>query len=61
MMDTGPSSDYLLHTADKMGINLQKTDIIALSHGHYDYTGGLMGTLNKTKKGVLVVGHHENF
>ena len=61
MMDTGPSSDYLLHNADKMGINLQKTDIITLSHGHYDHTGGLMGTLNKTKKGVLVVGHPEIF
>ncbi len=61
MMDTGPSSDDLLCNADKMGIDLQKTDIVALSHGHYDHTGGLLGTLKKIEKRVLVIAHPKIF
>ena len=61
IMDTGPSSDQLLHNADKMGINLQKTDIVTLSHGHYDHTGGLIGTLKKIKKRVLVIAYPKIF
>jgi 7,8-dihydropterin-6-yl-methyl-4-(beta-D-ribofuranosyl)aminobenzene 5'-phosphate synthase len=61
MMDTGPSSDHLLRNADKMDINLQKTDIVTISHGHYDHTGGLIGTLKKIEKRVLVIAHPNFF
>jgi 7,8-dihydropterin-6-yl-methyl-4-(beta-D-ribofuranosyl)aminobenzene 5'-phosphate synthase len=57
MMDTGPTPEVLLHNVNAMNINLQNVDIIALSHGHYDHTGGLIGTLNKIKKSVLVIAH----
>jgi 7,8-dihydropterin-6-yl-methyl-4-(beta-D-ribofuranosyl)aminobenzene 5'-phosphate synthase len=40
LWDTG-QSDILLANAKRLGIDLSQTDIIALSHGHYDHTGGL--------------------
>jgi len=57
MMDTGPTPDVLLHNVDAMGVNLEDVDVIALSHGHYDHTGGLIETLKRMKKRVPVIGH----
>jgi len=57
MMDTGPSSEALLHNVDAMGVNLEDVDVIALSHGHYDHTGGLIEALKRMKKRVPVIGH----
>jgi 7,8-dihydropterin-6-yl-methyl-4-(beta-D-ribofuranosyl)aminobenzene 5'-phosphate synthase len=57
MMDAGPSPDALLHNVDTMGINLENVDVIALSHGHYDHTGGLIEALKRIKKRVPVIGH----
>ncbi len=57
MMDTGPSSDALLHNVDALDINLQNVDVIALSHGHYDHTGGLIEALKQIKKQVPVIAH----
>jgi len=40
LFDTG-MSDALLHNAAHMGIDPGTADILVLSHGHYDHTGGL--------------------
>lgn len=40
LFDTG-QSDLLLHNAQKMGLTLDDVDVVVLSHGHYDHTGGL--------------------
>lgn len=40
LFDTGYSSVFL-DNAKAMGIDLKKTDVLALSHGHDDHTGGL--------------------
>jgi len=40
LFDTG-QSDLLLHNAQKMGLLLEDVDAVALSHGHYDHTGGI--------------------
>jgi 7,8-dihydropterin-6-yl-methyl-4-(beta-D-ribofuranosyl)aminobenzene 5'-phosphate synthase len=57
MMDTGPNPEALLHNVDAMGVNLEDVDVIALSHGHYDHTGGLIEALKRMKKRVPVIGH----
>ncbi len=57
MMDTGPTPEDLLHNVDAMGINLQNVNVIALSHAHYDHTGGLIAALKQTKKRVPVIAH----
>jgi 7,8-dihydropterin-6-yl-methyl-4-(beta-D-ribofuranosyl)aminobenzene 5'-phosphate synthase len=45
LFDTG-QSDLILHNAQTLGIDLTKTDMIILSHGHYDHTGGLKEVLS---------------
>jgi 7,8-dihydropterin-6-yl-methyl-4-(beta-D-ribofuranosyl)aminobenzene 5'-phosphate synthase len=57
MMDTGPTPEVLLHNVDAMDINLQNVDVIALSHAHYDHTGGLIEALKQMKKRVPIIGH----
>jgi len=40
LFDTG-QSDLLVHNARLLGVDLTHLSAIALSHGHYDHTGGL--------------------
>jgi 7,8-dihydropterin-6-yl-methyl-4-(beta-D-ribofuranosyl)aminobenzene 5'-phosphate synthase len=57
LLDTGASSEVTLHNIDIMGIDLQQTDLIILSHGHYDHTGGLLGVLERTGKRTPILAH----
>ena len=61
MMDTGPSPDIMLHNMESMDINPQNIDLIVLSHGHYDHTGGLLEVLGKIGRQTLVVAHPKIF
>lgn len=47
LFDTGQNT--LLKNAESAGIDLLSHDILILSHGHYDHTGGLSGFLNVNK------------
>ncbi|WP_411681373.1 MBL fold metallo-hydrolase [Clostridium thailandense] len=40
LFDTGKSGDFI-DNAKKLNINISKTDIIVLSHAHYDHCGGI--------------------
>jgi len=57
LLDCGPSKEVTLHNADVLGIDPSKTDIIVLSHGHYDHTGGLAGVLDRAGKRIPVLAH----
>lgn len=41
LFDTG-QSDLLIHNASELGLRLEELEAIALSHGHYDHTGGMV-------------------
>lgn len=61
LMDTGTSSSVMLHNADALNIDLSEIDLISLSHGHYDHTGGLMGVLHRRKSRIAVLAHPDIF
>jgi len=44
LFDTGQGL-ALQHNAATLGLDLSNVDTVALSHGHYDHTGGLLQTL----------------
>ncbi len=61
LMDTGASGEVTLHNLEMLGIDLNDIDLIFLSHGHYDHTGGLMDLLRRMKRRVPVIAHPEIF
>ena len=52
LFDTGQSGDVLLHNAALMDINFGRCDALALSHAHYDHTGGLEGFFGLSRPGI---------
>ncbi|MBN2399592.1 MAG: MBL fold metallo-hydrolase [Candidatus Aminicenantes bacterium] len=52
LFDTGQGG-ALEKNAKVLGIDLGKTDIIVLSHGHYDHSGGLAQVMKRAKKAEL--------
>ena len=59
LWDTGQSG-LLINNAQKLGITLNLLNHIALSHGHYDHTGGLLEIL-KMAPHAHVYGHPDLF
>lgn len=51
LADTG-MSELTWENAEKLGIDIRNTDIVSLSHGHYDHSGGIMSffEINKTAR-----------
>jgi len=52
LFDTG-QSDILIQNAKVIGVNLADADVIILSHGHYDHTGGLAAVLDIAAKAKI--------
>ncbi|MCW4037449.1 MAG: MBL fold metallo-hydrolase [Candidatus Bathyarchaeota archaeon] len=61
LMDTGPSPEIILHNADAMDVDLKKVQVILLSHGHYDHTGGVIGALTRVREPIPVLAHPKTF
>jgi len=59
LFDTGQSSIFC-HNATAIGVDLQKTDCIVLSHGHYDHCGGLVH-FPKTDSFPKIYAHEQAF
>ncbi len=45
LFDTGPTTEALVHNAERLGIDLGQAEAVVISHGHYDHTGGLEAVL----------------
>lgn len=56
LWDTGQGF-ALPHNAPRLGIELSSIKMVALSHGHYDHTGGLESVM-RSNGGCEVVCHH---
>ncbi|HQN04931.1 MAG TPA: MBL fold metallo-hydrolase [Anaerolineaceae bacterium] len=50
LFDTGQSVEVFSHNLRELNLNLQQIDAFALSHSHYDHTGGLNVILAFKKK-----------
>lgn len=61
LWDTGASSEVMLHNADALDLDLCHLDLICLSHGHYDHTGGLMGILQRRSGRICILAHPDIF
>jgi len=53
LFDTGQSSTVLLHNLDLLGIEPAAINALAISHAHYDHTGGLPALLDRGSVGDL--------
>lgn len=56
LLDTGASIS-VQHNTDLMGIDLKEIDVIVLSHGHQDHTGGLREILRRRRKETRIIAH----
>jgi len=54
LFDTGQGS-ALLGNARKLGVPLDETDVMVLSHGHYDHTDGLPDALTLAPEARVIV------
>jgi len=59
LFDTG-QGNVLMANARRLGIRLEQVDAIALSHGHYDHTGGL-GDALRNSRATTVYAHPAAF
>lgn len=55
LFDTGQSDAYL-ENAKQLKIDISRTEVVVLSHGHYDHSGGFVDLLTKTRNFELIMG-----
>jgi 7,8-dihydropterin-6-yl-methyl-4-(beta-D-ribofuranosyl)aminobenzene 5'-phosphate synthase len=57
LFDTGESGAVLAHNAAQMGLALGQIDALALSHAHYDHTGGLATFFQHSRPDLPLFAH----
>ncbi len=59
LFDAGMNGKKLLHNMEQLEINPNNIDVLVLSHGHLDHTGGLKALLEKrtVKEPLEIIGH----
>ncbi|KPV64412.1 MAG: 7, 8-dihydropterin-6-methyl-4-(beta-D-ribofuranosyl)- aminobenzene-5'-phosphate synthase [Candidatus Bathyarchaeota archaeon BA2] len=58
LFDTGACGDVVLFNVDRLGVDLSNVELIVLSHGHFDHSGGLMSILKRIGKPQMPVVLH---
>jgi 7,8-dihydropterin-6-yl-methyl-4-(beta-D-ribofuranosyl)aminobenzene 5'-phosphate synthase len=62
LFDTGCSQEGVTENASRMGVDLTEVEVLVLSHGHWDHTGGLLSALKTIGKSCMpVIVHEEMF
>ncbi len=57
LWDTGPDPAALKYNANKLGIDLSKIEFVAISHEHFDHTGGLPYIFSLQKHPLIYYPH----
>lgn len=57
LYDTGQSGTVLLHNMEALDVDPATIDALAISHAHYDHTGGLPALLACTRQGLPMYAH----
>ncbi|MGI9665548.1 MAG: MBL fold metallo-hydrolase [Acidimicrobiia bacterium] len=61
MFDAGLTPDGVIENLDRMEIDPGTLEVIVLSHGHFDHTGGLDGVIRRLGKTQMPVLIHPEF
>ncbi|RLG79050.1 MAG: MBL fold metallo-hydrolase [Thermoprotei archaeon] len=61
LYDTGATGYALERNTQALGISLKDVEVIALSHRHYDHSGGLIKALELAGKSIPIVSHPDLF
>lgn len=54
LIDTGATNAFM-ENAQKLGVDLTQVDMVILSHGHYDHTGGLLSFAEKNPNARILM------
>jgi len=60
LLDAGQSS-AVIHNLSLLGIHPLQLDALAISHGHYDHTGGIPHILRHRRKPIPIYAHSQIF
>lgn len=61
LLDTGQSGTVLLHNLELLDVDSATIDAIAISHAHYDHTGGLPALLERVRPGTSLYANPDLF
>lgn len=51
LFDAGPEAAVFLRNCENLGVTLDDVEEVAISHGHWDHMGALLGVMKKITAG----------